>query len=97
MKKKDVDFIHVPFWDEVSVKNLWKDLKDDPKFNIYFSDNYAGDKCPNRKYFFDILNTVYPEYLSKILAHASSQRFSAEGVDSQNHTIQATDEWYEAL
>ena len=35
-KKKNVDFIHVPQWDELSVKNLWKDLKDDAGFNLYF-------------------------------------------------------------
>ena len=36
LKKKNVDFIHVPHWDELPVKNLWKDLKDDAGFNIYF-------------------------------------------------------------
>ena len=35
-KKKNVEFIHVPQWDELSVKNLWKDLKEDVAFNIYF-------------------------------------------------------------
>ena len=35
-KKKNVDFIHIPQWDELSVKKLWKDLKDDVAFNIYF-------------------------------------------------------------
>ena len=36
MKKNKVNFIHVPHWDELSVKNLWKDMKDDVAFNIYF-------------------------------------------------------------
>ena len=36
LKKKNVEFIHVPQWDELSVKNLWKDLKEDVAFNIYF-------------------------------------------------------------
>ncbi len=87
MKKKNIDFIHVPHFDELSVKNLWKDLKDDPDFNVYFQESYVDDKGPNRKYFFDVLNTIYPEYLSKIMAHASQQRFSALGVDEKTHTI----------
>ena len=82
-KKKNVDFIHVPQWDELSVKNMWKDLKDDATFNIYFQNKFAADKGPCRKYFFDILNTVYPEFLSQIMTHASKQRFAAEGSEAR--------------
>ena len=35
-RKKEVDYISVPHWDELSVKNLWADLKSDPAFNVYF-------------------------------------------------------------
>ena len=68
---KNVDYIDVPHWDEIAVKNLWPELKTDEKFNIYFQDDYADAKVPNREYFFDILNTVYPKYLSSIMAHAA--------------------------
>lgn len=40
LKKKEVDYITVPHWDELSVKKLWVDLKDDAAFNIYFQDKY---------------------------------------------------------
>ena len=63
-KKNKVNFIHIPGWNELSVKNLWKDLQDDEDFNIYFQDKYADERGPNRKYFFDILNTVYPDYVT---------------------------------
>ena len=62
-KKKDVNFVHVPHFDELSVKCLWDDLKKDEEFNVYFQDKYADMRKPNRKYFFDIMNTVYPNYL----------------------------------
>ena len=71
LKKKDVDYIHVSHYEELSVKNLWKELKNDPQFNIYFQDNYANDKFPNRKYFFDILNTIIPDYLKQCMVHAA--------------------------
>ena len=29
-KKKEVDYIHVPQYDEISVKALWPDVKKDP-------------------------------------------------------------------
>ena len=40
MKKNAVEYIHVPAYDELGVNRLWKDLKDDKAFNIYFQDEY---------------------------------------------------------
>jgi hypothetical protein len=45
-KKKEVDFIHVPHWDELSVKRLWKSLRGDEEFTVYFQEEYADDKGP---------------------------------------------------
>ena len=45
-KKKEVDFIHVPHWDEQSVKRLWKSLRCDKEFTVYFQEEYAYDKGP---------------------------------------------------
>ena len=63
LKKKNIEYICVPHYQELSVKRLWPDLKDDATFNIFFDDDYAEFKVPNREYFFNILNTVYPGYL----------------------------------
>ena len=63
LKKNKVDYIHVPAYEELSVKNMWPDLKTDKEFMVYFADDYAKDRYPCREYFFNMLNTVYPEYL----------------------------------
>ena len=63
LKKNDMKEIAVPHYDELSVKNLWPDLKNDPAFTQYFADQYPKDKGPPREYFFNILNTLYPDYL----------------------------------
>ena len=89
--------VHVPNWDELGIKHLWPDLKKDAAFNVYFQNDYPGDKGPNREYFFNILNTVYPEYLAQIMSHASKARFTVEGEAAKKQAIYATDEWYEAL
>ena len=39
--------------------------------NLIGTDKYEDTKGPNREFFFNILNTVYPDYLSQIMAHAS--------------------------
>ena len=76
LKKKEVDYIAVPQWDELGVMKLWHDLKDDAAFNVYFQDSYTDQKAPNHEYFFNILNTIYPDYLKSIVDHAREQRFT---------------------
>lgn len=71
-KKKKIEYIKVPHWDELPVKKLWGDLKDDAAFSIYFQDKYADQKLPHREYFFNILNTIYPDYLKSVMDHAST-------------------------
>ena len=97
LKKREVNYISVPHWDELAVNKLWPQLKSDAAFNIYFQDEYPDAKGPCREYFFNILNTIYPDYLEKIMSHASKERFSAEGTEQQRHVIKASDEWFEAL
>ena len=72
-------------------------MKDDEEFSIYFPDEYPDDKYPPRAYFFNILNTLYPEYLKKIYDHAQSQRWTVEGEKQTEQAIYATDKWYKLL
>ena len=39
-KKSEVNFINVNKYDELSVKQMFEDFKTDPKFMLYFSDEY---------------------------------------------------------
>ena len=48
LKKKDVDYISVPHWDELAVNKLWPQMKSDVAFNIYFQDEYPDAKGPCR-------------------------------------------------
>ena len=79
LKKNQINAICVARWDEISVKKLWAELKNDQEFTKYFSDNYPADKGPNRQYFFNILHSVYPDYLKSILDHANRQRTTTDG------------------
>lgn len=86
-KKKEVDYVHVSHYQELSVKNLWEDMKNDEEFMKYFQDDYAEDKRPCREYFFNILNTLYPDYLAQIMQHSAKERFTAQGEDQQKQAI----------
>ena len=81
LKKFEVNYISVPHWDELAVSKLWPQFRSDAGINIYFQDEYPDAKGPSREYFFNILNSTYPDYLSQIMTHASKMRFSAEGTE----------------
>ena len=80
--------VHVPKYDELSVKNLWPQFDNDEKLMVFFPDDFANDKGPSREYFFNILNTEYPEYMKQIMDHANSQRMSAESELNKNKSIE---------
>jgi len=77
LKKGAVKYISVPHYDELSVKSLCPEFKKDADFCAFFPAVFPKGKGPPREYFFDILNTLYPEYLAKIMQHANEQRMSA--------------------
>ena len=80
LKKKDVVYIHVSHYEELAVKNLWGDLKEDKELNVYFPDELPKDRYPCREYFFNILNTVYEERMTAMIAHSNKIRFEAAKV-----------------
>ena len=41
------------------VKDVYKEAKKDPLVNVYLPD-YPEKRLPNRKFLFNIINTVYP-------------------------------------
>ena len=95
IRKEDVSFIEVPHYDELSVKALWPQFVQDDLFARYFPDEYPKDKGPPREYFFNILNTLYPDYLGQVMSHANEQRMSAEGEIGKSEAIQISEFWEE--
>ena len=71
LKKQEVNYIHVPQYDELSVKALWPEVKKDAEFLRYFPSVYPKNRGPPRDYFFNILNTKMPDYLGQLLDHAN--------------------------
>ena len=64
LKKKWVNEVKVPKYDELSVTNLYPQFAKDADFLSYFPDKYPKGKGPPRDYFFNVLNTLHPEYLA---------------------------------
>ena len=97
LKKKAVDPVEVPQYDELSVRALWPQFRTDATFRKYFPDNFADGKGPARQYFFNVLNTLYPDYLKQIMAHANEMRWTAMAPDQLNTSIKISEKWQEEL
>ena len=63
----------------------------------YFPDVYPKGKGPPRDYFFNVLNTLHPDYLAQVMVHANKQRMTTEGERMQKESIQISDYWAEQL
>ena len=97
LKKGEVNFIAVPHYDELSVKALWPDLKKDGDFLAFFPSTYPKGKAPPRDYFFNVLNTLQPEYLDQIIGHANELRMAPDGQKQQKQSLEITHFWENEL
>jgi len=68
---KFIRIVDVPAYDELSVKNLWPDMKTDKVFMKYFPEVLPKDRLPSREYFFNVLHTCQPEYVQALIMHAN--------------------------
>jgi len=97
LRKQDVKFVEVPHYDELSVKSLWPQFADDASVAKYFPDIFPKDKGPAREYFFNVVNTIQPDFLQQMMDHANKQRMTAEGEKGQLQSIKISQFWEEKL
>lgn len=93
----EVKRINVPQYDEISVKNLWAEVSQDPELMKYFPDTKCSSKLPERDYFFGVLCTLQPEYINSIIDHANKERNSISADEARQDIIVMTEAWYEKL
>ena len=74
LKLKEVKWINVPLYDELSVAKLWPLMQDDTNFMLYMPSKLPKGRSPDRTYFFNIMNTLYENYVASIIEHANKQR-----------------------
>ena len=56
-------------------------------------DAFSPGKGPSREYFYNVLNTVHPDFLKRLLDHANKQRMTVEGEAGQTEGIQISEFW----
>ena len=64
LKLKDVRFICVPKYDELSIKNIFHQFRQYPEVMLYLPDEYPAGRGPNKEFFWNIVNTLDGNYVS---------------------------------
>ena len=67
LKLKEVNFINVVKYDELSVKRLYKDLLELEGMKQYFPDSYPKGRDCDRDYMFNIANTLHEDVVQEIV------------------------------
>ena len=66
-----VKYVNVPYYDELSVKNFWPRVQEDTEFMKYMPDPTPDGRIPDRKFFWNVLNTVQPKYVKDVITYAN--------------------------
>ena len=70
LKMTDVKTINVPRYKEISVLEIMEELKGDTQVMQYIPNITAKGKQVDRVFFFNIVNTIRPEYMHKLIEFA---------------------------
>lgn len=93
----EVKFIEVPKYDELSVINIFGRFKKDKKLMMYLPDRLPKGRNPDRTYFFNVLHTLYPEYVKELVKVAGNHRHQAASQSIEDGIIRVSDEWFAKL
>ena len=87
----------VPRYDELSVKKFWPLMQKDAAFMLYMPDPTPDGRLPEREFFWNVLNTLQPAYVTQLLDHATALRMTVQEDGDGVDAIEITDEWWEKL
>lgn len=97
LKMSEVKFCNAPLFDEIGVKALYAKVIKLDGMNKYFPDKYPkGSQCC-RSYMYNIWNSIHPEDVRQVIAHANKQRYSLEAEKMKQDAIVITEEWQREL
>ena len=97
LELNSVKRINVPKYDELSVLSFWPQMQQDEQFMHYFPTKFPKGRVPDREYFWNILNTLMPEYTKALIRHANEQRTTGGAMGRAQETIEVNEEWAEKL
>jgi hypothetical protein len=98
LKQNEVNLMEVPFYSEISVKNLYPDAIQDPLLASYLpSKEQLSNKLPERNFFFGVMCTLRRQYMVDIIKQAHDNRFKLPEDDPKKKGIVISEAWLQEL
>ena len=69
--------INIPKFDELSVKNIRPRYMEEVEVMRFLPSRLPKGKYPDREYYFNVLNTVHPTHVKKMVDYANEQRYKS--------------------
>ena len=89
--------INIPKFDELSVKNISPRYMEDVEVMRFLPSHLPKGKYPDREYYFNVLNTVHPNHVKKMVDYANEQRYKSGTYQGQMDEIKVSDKWWDEL
>ena len=93
----DVKWIEVPKYDELAVNSIFDRFKADEGLMAYLPDRLPKGRVPDRTYFFNVLHSLYPEFVKQMVRVAQDNRHVAAKNSFDNGVVKVSDDWWKKL
>ena len=74
--------MNIPNFEEFSVKNVYNKITNNNILIIYFPE-LGKSRMIDRSYFYDVLSTLYPEYMADMIHAVYAKRFGGKTVPKE--------------
>ena len=85
--------VEMPKYDELSVVSLIAEIMKEKELAKFFPEQRTKADLPDPQFFFNVANTMDPEYLAALLKHAHDLRFGAKNPQDNPTTIEVNEHW----
>ena len=74
----------------LTVKDVYEKAKEDANLKAYLPD-YKGDQLPNKKFLFNIINTIYPGRMVKMIKEVRALKKDVKEAKKLNYLVMTPD------
>ena len=90
--------LNIPTWPELSIRNIWPHACRINNFLMYMPDDWSATKKTERKFFFNILTFLAPNFVQDLIRESRRLRHAhAEQRLEAPRPIEMTHEWADAI
>ena len=93
IKISEVKHINVPKYPELAIKNIYHLVTENVQASKFFPNSYPEGRHPDRDYTYNILNSLFPDLVGKVVSHAHNQRNAVMEGANHRDEIKCSSQW----